>query len=150
MLSRVAAALLIAVGVTGCFGPFEPPSFFGGEYVLIDVDGLGLPVDGPSVHGLPGSRLIAGSMSLDPSGTGYIMEQRVDAQNNSFSVATQWRYSVKGTSIKFNYLSPCTISTQCSAPPAGEITNDGLQVRVTFPSTSNFKVYTFRTVPQSF
>jgi hypothetical protein len=149
MLSRAVAALLVAIGVTGCLQPFESPSFFGGEFVLIDVDGLGLPATGPSVHGLPGSQLVAGSMSLDPGGTGYIMEQRADSQNNPFSVATQYRYRVKGTSIRFDYIVPCGTNPQCSPPPTGEITNDGLQVRVTFPPTSNFKVYTFRTVPQT-
>jgi hypothetical protein len=149
MVPRAVAVMLIAIAVTDCLHPFDTPSFFGGEFVLIDVDGLGLPANGPSVHGVPGSRLVAGSMSLDPGGTGYITEQRVDSQNNPFSVATQYRYTVKGTSIRFDYIVPCATNLQCSPPPTGEITNDGLQVRVTFPSTSNFKVYTFRTVPQT-
>ena len=71
MFQRVVAPILIAIGVTGCLEPSEPSSI-SAEFVLIDVDGLGLPVTNPNVHGMPGSRLVAGSMALDLGGTGYI------------------------------------------------------------------------------
>jgi hypothetical protein len=148
MFRRATAALLIAIGATGCTAP-SAPSYFTADFILIDVDGLGLPVTGPDVHGMPGSRLIAGSMSLDEAGTGYIFEERVDAQNNHFSVATPYLYGVSGPNIKFDYAIPCPYGVVCPEPPSGEIINEGLQVRVTFPPTSNFKVYTFRTVPRT-
>ena len=148
MFRRATAALLIAIGATGCTAP-SAPSYFTADFILIDVDGLGLPVTGPDVHGMPGSRLIAGSMSLDEAGTGYIFEERVDAQNNHFSVATPYLYGVSGPNIKFDYAIPCPYGVVWPEPPSGEIINEWLQVRVTFPPTSNFKVYTFRTVPRT-
>src|ERR1041385_9322368 len=89
MLSRP-AVLLLAIGVTGCIEP-SAPSFFAAEFVLIDGDGLGVPVTNPDVHGMPGSQLIAGSMSLDGGGAGYIFEERVDSQNNHFSGRSEER-----------------------------------------------------------
>lgn len=148
MFQRVAATLLIAIGATGCLEPSEPSSI-SAEFVLIDVDGLGLPVTNPDVHGMPGSRLVAGSMALDVGGTGYIFEERVDSQNNHFSVATPYYYSVSGSHINFDFAAPCSPGALCPAPPSGEIVNEGLQVKVTFPPTAAFQVYTFRTVPQT-
>ena len=144
---RATAAIMIAIGGTGCIEP-SAPSYFAADLVLIDVDGLGLPVMSPDVHGMPGSRLIAGSMSLAIGGTGYIFEERVDAQNNHFSVSTPYYYSVSGSHISFDYAMPCALTT-CPEPPSGEIVNEGLQVKVTFPPPSVFQVYTFRTVPQT-
>ena len=140
--------MLIAIGVSGCIEP-SAPSSIAAAFVLIDVDGLGLPVTGPDVHGMPGSRLIAGSMALNGDGTGYIFEERVDSQNNHFSVATPYFYKVSGANITFDYALPCSPGAPCPAAPSGEIVNEGLRVKVTFPPTAAFQVYTFRTVPQT-
>lgn len=98
---------------------------------------------------MPGFQLVAGYMSLDQSGGGYIAETRVDSQNNHYSVATPYLYGVSGSHIKFDYANPCALGTPCPAPPSGEIINEGLQVTVTFPESSILKVYTFRTVPRT-
>jgi hypothetical protein len=137
---------ILAFAAIACTDP-SAPGTISARFELTDVDGQGLPAMAPPDEGIPGPTIIAGTMSLDQEGGAIISEDRLDSGGAQFTATSSYLYTIKGSTIAFDYSRPCPLDTTCGPLPAGQILDNGLRVRIFFGVGSPFQVYTFRTLP---
>ena len=139
--------LLFLVVASGCTDPSEP-STISAAFELTDVDGLPLPVSAPPSVGLPGPTIISGSMSLDLASGAIITEDRRDSQGSQYTFTSTYTYTIHGSYIGFIPATPCPPAAICTAPPIGEIVDNTLRVRLTYPPGYTFHVFTYQHIPR--
>jgi hypothetical protein len=132
------AALLVAVATIACTDPSEP-SAISAHFVLTDVDGRALP----ATAGTTGQTLVSGTLSLDQAGGAIISEDRIDSDGVQHSFQAGYTYTIKNSTITFEYVS-CPINANCAPPPTGQILDNGLHVQVSYPPVYLFQVYNYR------
>jgi len=139
--------LLLALAVVACTDP-SAPGAISARFELTDVDGQILPATSAPGIGTPGSTIVSGTMSLDLAGGAFISEDRIDSGGTQHTVSSNYLYTIKGSTIEFDYPQPCPSTALCPRLPTGQVLNNGLGVEVDFGIPSPFQVYTFRTLTQ--
>ena len=146
MSLKWAPVVFLAVVGTACTNPSEP-STISVAFELTDVDSQPLPATVTS--GTTSTTVIAGTMALDPAGNATITEQRSDQTGASSTLTHIYAYKVNSPDIEFSELTQCPSNAICTMPPTGQILDNTLRVRLTFPPGSVFQVYNYRPVPRS-
>ncbi|HJQ09538.1 MAG TPA: hypothetical protein VJ840_00775 [Gemmatimonadaceae bacterium] len=136
--------LLVAIGAVACTDPSEP-STLAATFDLTDVDGLPLPATSPPSLGTPVT-IVSGTMSLDRLGNAIITEERADESGGSGTIRYNYLYRISNPNIQFLEQIPCPTDSICTMPPAGQIVDNTIRVRLVFPPGAPFQSYDYRSI----
>ena len=116
--------VMAAVVLTACHEPSAPLQPV--NYVLTTIGARPLPTYAVSTS--DGFTVLSGTFLLDGDSRAVANEQRRDVSGNEYSFSAQYRYTITGNDIQFEFDPPCTAPIACKSPPRGTISGDHLLI----------------------
>jgi hypothetical protein len=131
---------LLFFAALGC-SDANGPKATNGQFVLVDIDGHGVPATAPS-----GFTVLDGSIHLDVDAEAVLTHHYRWPDESELIDVTRARYEISGSKISFFVRCDVSFGMPCPVSPTGEILNNETVVKVIWPSGAAFRVYTYQRV----
>ena len=140
-LSRPRAFVTLLFLTLACTRPSEPGAFTA-RFELSDINGRTLPTYPAATPGLTPT-ILSSTIVLDQTGIATVTEHRTEWNGVDATYVTNYRYTVNGTDLIFEYLTPCPMGAFCADPPKGKLFVNRLALEVGRLDTNPI-VYNYR------
>jgi hypothetical protein len=129
---------LLFFAALGCSDASGPKTTVG-QFVLVDIDGHGVPATAPS-----GATFLDGSIHLDEAGEAVITHRIRWPDGSEITDITRYKYEISGSRISFVGRCDVPFGLPCPIDPTGEILSNRTVVKVILPPGAAPQVYTYQ------
>jgi hypothetical protein len=134
--------LLAAFSTIACRDTIAPGELR--QFMLHDINGRSLPT---YLSPTPGETptIASGSLVLNGAGQATIFEHRIEWDGSQHDYTFNFIYKITGSTIVFEWPTPCPPNALCAAPPKGSVTPFGITLDWV-PSNPGLMVYNYTAV----